>query len=86
MKTEQKGREDRKDRGERQTGSRIDEGQGYLGPHGEGPQGGQAHFGSSARLSDQGSHGRNQRDVGKQELGSHGGARRAHPDKGPSDQ
>jgi hypothetical protein len=56
--------------------------QGVAGQHGEMPGGGQGHFGQSARISDQGSDGRKQRGATKQELGSHGGARRSHENPG----
>jgi|GEM_PF-7063131 len=58
---------------------------GYEGRHGGGPQQGQGHQGESARLSDQGSQGRDMRGAEKHERGSHGGERRNEPNKG-SDQ
>lgn len=68
---------------EERLGTRADE-HGFTGKHGEIPGGGQGHFGQSARISDQGSHGRKQRGETKQELGSHGGARRSHENPGKS--
>ncbi len=56
----------------------------YQGQHGFGPQQGQGHFGSSARISDAGSHGAKQHGRGRGELGSHSGARRNRPNPGPT--
>ncbi len=75
------GTDGREDRGKSQMGSSIDN-HGYAGQHGAGPQGGQGHQGHSARLSDQGSQGRDMRGAEKHERGSHSGARRNHPNKG----
>lgn len=61
-----------------------DQEHGYMGQHGQGPQEGQGHQGSSARLSDQGSHGGQQKGPQGHELGSHGGARREHVNPGTS--
>jgi hypothetical protein len=94
MKTEQTERKGREDRGRSRMSSRMDtpgtepriEQQGFQSSRGQGPEGGQGHFGTSARLSDRGSDGRKDRGENKQELGSHGGSRRSRPSKGSSEQ
>ena len=66
-------------RGERgKEGMSPERQQGYMGRHGQGPEQGQGHNGTSARLSDAGSHGRRH----GQEPGSHGGAHREHVNPG----
>ena len=82
MKTQQQG--DRSRGGQSRLGSQIDapgmeqriDQEGFRGRRGQGPEAGQGHFGSSARLSDRGSDGRQDRGENKGELGSHSGARR----------
>lgn len=74
------GTDGRSDRGKGEI--KPDQKHGYAGQHGQGPQEGQGHQGSSARLSDQGSQGRQQKGPQGHELGSHSGARREHVNPG----
>jgi len=53
-----------------------DHNHGYAGQHGFGPHGGEYHLKKGARISDQGSQGRDDNGPQRGERGSHGGARR----------